>query len=88
MPTTVHITDQGNQTISGIKSFANNIQVSGTGTFFDTSIFVDEMTVSGMNLTVANGTGIFSFLNISGNYDIYSQIENSKKLAIAYAIAL
>lgn len=78
----------GNQTISGTKTFANNINVSGTGTFFDTSIFVDEMTVSGMNLTVANGTGIFSFLNISGNYDIYSQIENSKKLAIAYAIAL
>ena len=84
--TTVRTT--GNQTISGIKSFANNIEISGTGTFFDTSIFVDEMTVSGMNLTVANGTGIFSFLNISGNYDIYSQIENSKKLAIAYAIAL
>ena len=78
----------GNQTISGNKTFINNISVSGTGTFFDTSIFVDEMTVSGMNLTVANGTGIFSFLNISGNYDIYSQIENSKKLAIAYAIAL
>jgi len=78
----------GDQTISGNKTFINNISVSGTGTFFDTSIFVDEMTVSGMNLTVANGTGIFSFLNISGNYDIYSQIENSKKLALAYAIAL
>jgi len=62
MPTTIHITDLGDQTISGVKTFANNIQVSGTG--------------------------IFSFLNISGNYDIYSQIENSKKLAIAYAIAL
>jgi hypothetical protein len=41
----------GNQTISGVKTFMGNI-------------------------------------NISGNYDIYSQIENSKKLAIAYAIAL
>jgi peptidoglycan hydrolase CwlO-like protein len=34
------------------------------------------------NLTVSGN------VNISGNYDIYSQIENSKKLAIAYAIAL
>jgi hypothetical protein len=84
----------GNQTISGVKQFESdaifnkNLTVNQTGTFYDTSIFVDEMTVSGMNLTLTNGTGIFSFLNISGNYDIYSQIENSKKLAIAYAIAL
>jgi hypothetical protein len=34
------------------------------------------------NLTVSGN------VNISGNYDIYSQIENTKKLAIAYAIAL
>jgi hypothetical protein len=27
-------------------------------------------------------------INISGSYDLYSQIENAKKLAIAYAIAL
>ena len=27
-------------------------------------------------------------ISISGNYDLYSQIENTKRLAIAYAIAL
>ena len=75
-------------TFNASVSFNNNITVAQTGIFSSMDVSVDEMSISGLNLTVANGTGIFSFLNISGNYDIYSQIENSKKLAIAYAIAL
>ena len=47
----------GNQTISGIKTFATGVDISG-------------------NLT------------ISGTYNIYQEIEKSKILAIAYAIAL
>ena len=43
--------------------------------------------VSGDSLLQGNLT-VSGNINISGNYDIYSQIENSKKLAIAYAIAL
>ena len=43
--------------------------------------------VSGNSILQGNLT-VSGDINISGNYDIYSQIENSKKLAIAYAIAL
>ena len=41
------------------------------------------------NLTVSqNSINVNNTLTISGNYNIYSEIENAKKLAIAYAIAL
>ena len=39
-------------------------------------------------LTVVGNANISGNLNISGNYNVYSQIEDTKKLAIAYAIAL
>jgi hypothetical protein len=41
------------------------------------------------NLNVSqNSINVNNTLTISGSYDVYSQIENAKKLAIAYAIAL
>jgi hypothetical protein len=39
--------------------------------------------ISETGLNIVSGT-----LNISGSYNVYTQIENSKKLALAYAIAL
>ena len=52
-----------------------------------------DQTISGIktfigNHNISGNTTVSGFINISGNYDLYSQIENSKKLAIAYAIAL
>lgn len=47
----------GNQTISGVKSFTNNVNITGD-------------------------------LILSGQYNVKTQIENTKKIAIAYAIAL
>ena len=56
MPTTVHITDQGNQTISGIKSFANNLQVSGTGIFNALDLNnIDNLSLSGVDVTIKSG---------------------------------
>jgi hypothetical protein len=75
-------------TFNSAATFNNNITVAQTGIFNSMDVYVDEMNISGVNLVLTSGSGIFSFLNINGNYDIYSQIENSKKLAIAYAIAL
>jgi hypothetical protein len=75
-------------TFNSAATFNNNITVAQTGIFNSMDVYVDEMNISGLNLVLTSGSGIFSFLNINGNYDIYSQIENSKKLAIAYAIAL
>jgi len=47
----------GNQTISGVKSFTNNVNITGD-------------------------------LILSGQYNVKTQIENTKKISIAYAIAL
>ena len=142
----------GNQTISGVKSFAqdttfgdsaqgdflvisgNNFTVYGSGNF-TSGLFVNGNAVlTGVNLTpyatianlastgstlntkidnlsgvsvlrfgdqiisgvktfignhnISGNTTVSGFIKISGNYDLYAQIENSKKLAIAYAIAL
>lgn len=47
----------GDQTIGGVKSFTNNVNITGD-------------------------------LILSGQYNVKTQIENTKKIAIAYAIAL
>ena len=47
----------------------------------------EKLTVVG-NASVSGNLTVSGNINISGNYDVYSQIENTKKLAIAYAIAL
>ena len=55
----------GDQTVSGTKTFKDNIQVSGTGFFQDLDILVNNMTISGIslkiiqeNLILASPTGI------------------------------
>ena len=62
MPTTVHITDQGNQTISGVKTFATgvivsgNLQVSGTGIFNAIDLNnIDNLSLSGVDITITSG---------------------------------
>jgi hypothetical protein len=62
MPTTVHITDKGNQTISGIKTFATgvvvsgNLQVSGTGIFNAIDLnSIDNLSLSGVDITITSG---------------------------------
>ena len=46
----------GNQTISGIKTFANNIAVSGTGIFNSLDLSsVDTISLSGVDVTITNG---------------------------------
>jgi hypothetical protein len=67
MPTTVHITDQGNQTISGIKTFATGIVApnivynTGNQTISGDKNFLDNINVS--------GSGIFNALDLN-NVDI------------------
>jgi hypothetical protein len=56
MPTTTHITDQGNQTISGVKTFANNLQVSGIGIFNALDLNnIDSLSLSGVDITITSG---------------------------------
>jgi hypothetical protein len=47
----------------------------------------ETLTVAG-NTNISGNLTVSGSINISGNYNVYSQIENTKKLAIAYAIAL
>lgn len=58
MPTTVHITDQGNQTISGDKTFLNNLNISGNLTVAGTLRYneIIDTTVTG---NLSGYTGIF-----------------------------
>ena len=90
----------GNKTFTGITTFSGQevnlvdtaLNLSGVGdiTFVGTNInFINSpVFISGTNLRVVGDAIISGSINISGNYDLYSQIENAKKLAIAYAIAL
>ena len=62
MPTTIHITDKGNQNISGIKTFATgvimsgNLQVSGTGIFNSLDLNnIDNLSLSGVDVTITSG---------------------------------
>jgi len=92
----------GNQTISGVKSFAQD-------TTFGDSAQGDFLVISGNNFTVygsgnftsglfVNGNAVLTGVNLtpyattvdlaSTGSNLNTQIENAKKLAIAYAIAL
>jgi hypothetical protein len=46
----------GNQTISGVKTFANNLQVSGTGIFNALDLNnIDNLSFSGVDVTITSG---------------------------------
>ena len=46
----------GNQTISGVKTFANNLQVSGTGIFNALDLNnIDNLSLSGVDITITSG---------------------------------
>lgn len=82
MPTTVHITDQGNQTISGIKSFTSdvimsgNLQVSGTGIFNAIDLNnIDNLSLSGVDITITSGN-----LNITGGSIFNNEFEYINKI--------
>jgi outer membrane murein-binding lipoprotein Lpp len=83
-------------------TFASITNLANTGSTLNTKIdnlsgvsvlrFGDQI-ISGVktfigNHNISGNTTVSGFINISGNYDLYAQIENSKKLALAYAIAL
>ena len=88
MPTTVHITDQGDQTISGVKTFANSIQVSGTGIFNSLDLNnIDNLSISGVDLTITNGlvsltnrptvNGTGVLLSGQNSFTVFMQATNS-----------
>ena len=94
----------GNPALTGVDltSYATVANLTSTGSTLNTKInnlsgvsvltFGDQI-IYGVktfigNHNISGNTTVSGFINISGNYDLYSQIENSKKLAIAYAIAL
>jgi len=59
VPNLVYVT--GNQTISGNKTFANNIAVSGTGIFNSLDLSsVDTISLSGVDVTITNGVVILT----------------------------
>jgi len=61
LPTTIVYTT-GNQTVSGIKTFANNLEVQGTGIFNALDLSnISEFNFSGTNINLINGN-----INISG----------------------
>ena len=67
MPTTIHITDQGNQIISGIKTFSNS------------GIFTSGLDLNNSNLINATPQiiNLSSNFNISGNYNSRMIMVNS-----------
>ena len=86
----------GNQTVSGVKTFASRPTVNGTGVLLSgeaaslptTIVYTTgDQTISGVK-SFTNNVNITGDLILSGQYNVKTQIENTKKIAIAYAIAL
>jgi len=60
----------GNQVISGDKTFINNINVSGTGTFLGVNLdTINSLTLSGVNINITGNSvlNVFNEIRISGN---------------------
>ena len=85
-----------NNKINSLSGYINSQDNIFSGQTFNTGSKLDNKinSLSGVsvltfgNQTINGNLTISGNANISGSYDIYSQIENAKKLAIAYAIAL
>jgi len=77
-----------------IEAFDDNTVIMGAFNRNDFVLTGNALGLGGLpntgttKLFVSGNVLVSGAINISGNYDLYSQIENSKKLAIAYAIAL
>ena len=58
----------GDQTINGNKTFVNNIQVSGTGTFNAIDLNnIDNLSLSGVDITITNSNvNVYGSLSVSG----------------------
>ena len=73
MPTTVHITDQGNQTISGVKAFASRPTVNNTGVLLSgespaiSSSLVTHIRPSGTNNVFVSSGALASTSSDSNN---------------------
>ena len=86
---TTNLASTGSTLNTKINNLSGYINSADSNIVFTTG----NQTISGVktfigNHNISGNTTVSGFINISGNYDLYSQIENSKKLAIAYAIAL
>jgi hypothetical protein len=60
----------GNQTISGIKTFLNNIAVSGTGSFNNVKVSnIDKLFLSGIDIVITGNSSVnvYNAIYISGN---------------------
>ena len=77
-----------------IEAFDDNTVIMGAFNRNDFVLTGNSLGLGGLpntgttKLYVSGNVLVSGAINISGNYDVYSQIENTKKLAIAYAIAL
>ncbi len=77
-----------------IEAFDDNTVIMGAFNRNDFVLTGNSLGLGGLpntgttKLYVSGNVLVSGAINISGNYDLYSQIENTKKLAIAYAIAL
>jgi hypothetical protein len=77
-----------------IEAFDDNTVIMGAFNRNDFVLTGNSLGLGGLpntgttKLLVSGNVLVSGAINISGNYDIYSQIENTKKLALAYAIAL
>ena len=77
-----------------IEAFDDNTVIMGAFNRNDFILTGNSLGLGGLpntgttKLYVSGNVLVSGAINISGNYDLYSQIENSKKLALAYAIAL
>jgi hypothetical protein len=71
-------------TFNSAATFNNNITVAQTGIFNSMDVYVDEMNISGLNLVLTSGTGIF-------NNDIdlkNSRVLNASNIAYLTGLAL
>jgi len=88
LPSTIVYTT-GNQTISGNKTFLNNLQVSGTGIFQDINIInLNELVISGAKIIIGGDSGVYSSSNIyiSGN-QVLTGVDLSSYATIANLFA-
>jgi hypothetical protein len=71
----------GNQTISGDKTFAQNISVSGTGSFNGLNLDnINSLTLSGMNINITGNSivDIYNVVRISGNNVLTGVTQDSR----------
>jgi hypothetical protein len=85
----VSVLRYGDQTVSGVKTFSNNIQVSGTGIFNSVDLNnIDILNLSGVDITITSGNVILTNPIVAPNivYNTGDQTISGNKIFISSGV--